>query len=250
MSFDVNRYLSKIGVQKKEPTFQYLSELTLGHILSVPVENLFIHYANKVRLDIDDLFDHLIKNNRGGNHLHLNVLFNHLLTALGFDAYLISARKSQTDKPHSNVLSIVQLDGHKYLADVASASHLRQPILLTSNQPSLDFTQYVKCECSDEVIKLQVSSDLAHYNTILEFQDFPIRLIEFLDMNDYLQSSALEKGQKYIRKLTVEGWVELTHRSLHIVSRNNRQEYSVDHEDDFLAKLNQHFGLSIQDLTQ
>ncbi|KAK4121287.1 arylamine N-acetyltransferase 2 [Parathielavia appendiculata] len=99
----VAEYLSYIGLP---PSFQpssnptlnldYLTALFTHHITAIPYDNLSIHYspAHAIPLDPQSLFSKIVsaRRGRGGYCMETSILFNHMLRALGFDAYLTGVR--------------------------------------------------------------------------------------------------------------------------------------------------------------
>ena len=58
--------------------------------MNVPFENLDIQ--NKIKIDLDNLFDKIVIRNRGGFCYELNGLFYKLLKQIGFAVRMVSAR--------------------------------------------------------------------------------------------------------------------------------------------------------------
>ena len=73
---DVNLYLDRIGFKGNvEPSLQVLANLQKRHLLTVPFENLDIHYGIPIKLDTALFFDKIVINKRGGFCYELNGLF-------------------------------------------------------------------------------------------------------------------------------------------------------------------------------
>ncbi|MEM9648825.1 MAG: arylamine N-acetyltransferase, partial [Bacteroidota bacterium] len=90
---DTKKYLERINYdQPVRITRDTLFQLQRAHLLSVPFENLDIHYGIPITLDTNSFFDKIVERGRGGFCYELNGLFNHLLNELGFKSKLISAR--------------------------------------------------------------------------------------------------------------------------------------------------------------
>ncbi|KAF7927008.1 uncharacterized protein EAE98_006392 [Botrytis deweyae] len=115
-------------------TLDYLTSLHIHHISTIPYENLLLHYSpdHSVSLDPQALFTKIITNarGRGGYCLEGSTFFNHVLRALGFQAYTagvrIRRRSTHDGVPRGNyigwfhIVNIVTLPNtHKYMIDVA-----------------------------------------------------------------------------------------------------------------------------------
>ena len=94
---DTERYLRRIGI--KETTFlvnaESLKFLQKQHLLHIPFENLDIHWKRPILLDTGKFYEKIIEEKRGGFCYELNGLFYELLTEIGFQCKIISARVFQ-----------------------------------------------------------------------------------------------------------------------------------------------------------
>src|SRR5262249_26469036 len=89
----VAEYVARIGYDGPlEVTHETLAQIHLAHLLTVPFENLDIHLGRPILLDLDRIFDKIVRRRRGGFCYELNGLFGWLLGALGFDVTMVSAR--------------------------------------------------------------------------------------------------------------------------------------------------------------
>lgn len=78
------------------PTLALLQQLHTYTISKLPYENLSLHYnpSHSINLDPQHLFTKMITNSRGrgGYCMEIALLYNHILRALGFDAYTAGVR--------------------------------------------------------------------------------------------------------------------------------------------------------------
>ncbi|GKT66376.1 arylamine N-acetyltransferase [Colletotrichum tofieldiae] len=79
-----------------EHTLAYLSALHVHMISTIPYENLSLHYSETRVIDLNPqrLFTKLITEGRGrgGYCMEVSIFFNHVLRALGFNAYMAGVR--------------------------------------------------------------------------------------------------------------------------------------------------------------
>ena len=61
---NVAAYLNKLGLKREEPSIGFLKKLHKQHLLTIPFENLSIHYGSRIVLDIDRIFGKIIPGNR------------------------------------------------------------------------------------------------------------------------------------------------------------------------------------------
>ncbi|KAH9237290.1 hypothetical protein K456DRAFT_1334957 [Colletotrichum gloeosporioides 23] len=96
----VSLYLECIGVPERcrhePPTLEFLTMLHIHTISTLPYENLSLHYnpSHNISLDPQYLFRKMVtdKRGRGGFCMEIAILYNHILRALGFDAYTAGVR--------------------------------------------------------------------------------------------------------------------------------------------------------------
>ena len=69
-----------------------LSRLQHRHLMSIPFENLDIHWGQRIVLDTEAFYDKIVTGGRGGFCYELNGLFNELLQQIGFTTRLVSAQ--------------------------------------------------------------------------------------------------------------------------------------------------------------
>ena len=123
VAVDVDAYLSRIGAARDDP----LAALHSAHVRSVPFEDYDIHRGVPISLDVDDLFDKVVRRRRGGFCYELNGLFGELLRTLGHDVTLVSAFTLEDgvrgpDFEHMRLI----VDG-AWIADVGNGSSWHRP---------------------------------------------------------------------------------------------------------------------------
>ena len=134
---DVSKYLERIGFSKDcriDLSYDFLRELQLHHIYSVPYENVDVIDGMPLKLDLDSLYNKVVIDRRGGWCFELNCLFSHLLSELGFSCTSYFARfwRGESDVPYRRHRVIaVFIDGNTYIVDVGiGAVAPRIPLLL------------------------------------------------------------------------------------------------------------------------
>ncbi len=84
---DTEAYLARIGADPGAD----LAALQAAHLATVPFEDYDIHLGVALSLDLDDLFDKVVRRRRGGFCYELNGLFGQLLRELGYRVTYASA---------------------------------------------------------------------------------------------------------------------------------------------------------------
>lgn len=111
-----------------------LKQLHLGHVMHIPFENLDVFAGKNISLELDDLFDKLVRRHRGGYCFEMNGLFAAVLTAMGFPVTRHLARVyhggfDNSGKTH--MVLLVEADGQKWVCDVGfGGNSLAAPLLL------------------------------------------------------------------------------------------------------------------------
>ena len=89
---DLDSYFKRIGYSgSRSPTLETLRALQARHPLAIAFENLDTLSGRPVRLDVGSLERKLVQSRRGGYCFEQNLLFKHVLGALGFTATALAA---------------------------------------------------------------------------------------------------------------------------------------------------------------
>ncbi|MHA6138418.1 arylamine N-acetyltransferase family protein [Pseudomonas mohnii] len=121
---DLALYLRRLGFDAPPaPTLETLRQLQLRHTGVFPFENLTTLSGEPVLIDLPSVEKKVLHEGRGGYCYELNNLYLALLQSLGFEARGISGRvvmgqpeSAWTARTHR--LSLVTLDGVRYISDV------------------------------------------------------------------------------------------------------------------------------------
>lgn len=140
---ELDAYLARIGYSgSRDASLPTLGALHRLHPQSVAFENLDPLLGRlPVRLDAGALMDKLVHGRRGGYCFEQNLLFGHVLSALGFQVSGLAARilwnqPEGTKTPRGHMLLKVHISGEDYIADVGfGALTLTAPLRL---RPALE----------------------------------------------------------------------------------------------------------------
>ncbi|MEO7862663.1 MAG: arylamine N-acetyltransferase [Nitrospirales bacterium] len=123
-SIDLDAYFQRIGYEgERTPTLETLQAIQLRHAETIAFENLNALTRWPVRLDIESLQQKLVRDGRGGYCYEQNLLFSHVLKAIGFQVTGLAARVLWNEPdgaitPRSHMLLCVELNEKPYIADV------------------------------------------------------------------------------------------------------------------------------------
>ena len=123
-AIDLGAYLARIGFEgRPAPDAATLAALHALHAQAIPFENLAAFLGEPVRLDPASLEEKLVARRRGGWCFEQNLLFAHVLEAIGFPVRRLAARVRWNVPPgrvtaRSHMLIEVEIAGEPWIADV------------------------------------------------------------------------------------------------------------------------------------
>lgn len=141
-TIDLDAYMARIGYDgPRAPTLETLRALHRLHPAAISFENLDPLLGRPVPIDRASLEDKLVRAGRGGYCFEQNLLFSHVLRALGYrldehTARVVWNRPEGVRTQRSHLLLLVHIDGARYLADVGFGGNvLTAPLLLDETAP-------------------------------------------------------------------------------------------------------------------
>jgi N-hydroxyarylamine O-acetyltransferase len=248
---DRSAYLSRIGVDDLEVAAdeRTLRLLQRRHLLSVPFENLDIHWKRPIVLDIDRFYKKIVINRRGGFCYELNGLFSGLLKDIGFTARLVSARVGNEhgafSPEYDHAAIIVTIGEEEFLTDVGFGEFAAKPLRLVPDIEQTDETGvFVLRHRPDgyfEVLKRKADvwrSEYAFKPDERELSEFEARC----DFQQYSPDSHFLKG-RICSILTGNGRKTLNDDKFIVTANGGRTEDPVSSEDEFDAILLREFKI-------
>ena len=121
---DLDTYLKRIDYSgPRSPTIATLRALHAQHPRAIPFENLDTLLGKPVRLDLQSLERKLVQGRRGGYCFEQNLLFKHVLHALGFDPIALAARvvwerPAGELRARTHMVLLVDVGAERYVCDV------------------------------------------------------------------------------------------------------------------------------------
>ena len=123
-SSTLDAYLARIAFEGAPVAdLRTLQRLHALHASAIPFDNLSPLLGEPVGLDLASLEEKLVRRRRGGWCFEHNLLFAHMLRAVGFEVATLAARvrwnvAPEVSTPRSHCLLHVMVAGERYIADV------------------------------------------------------------------------------------------------------------------------------------
>lgn len=243
-------YSERIGLADAELSvnIETLQRLQRSHLLTVPFENLDIHWKRPIIIDTKKFYEKIVDQKRGGFCYELNGLFNEMLVSLGFKTRLVSARVfngTEHGPEFDHAAIIVTIGDEEYLADVGFGDFTAEPLLFLQNVEQQDATGKFVIRSFDDTHLEVAKQDGDGWKSEYIFQDIARDLSEFAAMCDFQQyspDSHFTKG-KVCSLMTESGRKTLTDKSYIVTQLGQRSENALSSEYEFADILIREFGM-------
>lgn len=211
---DLEAYYKRIGYKNpgNKLDLESLTGILQHQIRTVPFENLSLHCGESMELDLEVIFDKIVRKNRGGWCLQVNYLLYWALATTGFNVtmlggYVYFGGNDTYSTGMIHLILLVVINGKKYIVDAGfGRSHqMWQPVELIpdQDQPQVPSIFRVRQEGEtwylDQIRRQQyipneefLNSELLEkesYRKIYSFTLQPRTIEEFEPVNTYLQES-------------------------------------------------------------
>ncbi|HUP61055.1 MAG TPA: arylamine N-acetyltransferase [Thermoanaerobaculia bacterium] len=241
----IDAYLSRIGYEgPRDPTPETLRALHERHMLSVPFENLDIHWQRPIVVDAARCIEKIVREQRGGFCYELNGAFAALLRTLGFDVTLLSARVPCADgtlgPPFDHMALLVRFGDQRMLADAGFGDSFVRPLDLDERGEQHDPAGVFRI-AEGRMMRRHGDEWRTEYVFTLEPHDFE----DFAPMCAWQQSSPDSAfTKKWVCSLaTPGGRITLTRDRL-IVTRDGIREERAVSADEWNGVLRDTFGIA------
>jgi N-hydroxyarylamine O-acetyltransferase len=245
---DLDAYLHRIAYHGlRQPSAPCLRALHRQHLFTVPFENLDVQLGIPIHLEMPRLYDKLVTRRRGGFCYELNGLFCELLTTMGFQVQMLSARVRRDDggfgPEFDHMLLKVEL-AEPWLVDVGFGDSFVDPIVF--HEGGADQVNGHRYSVIPQGHEWQLLREDANGQVPLyAFRDVPRQLSDYAGMCQFHQTSP-ESGftQRWIcSKATSDGRITLTNRRLIITRGGTREESALTTEDEVRRCLQEQFDV-------
>ncbi|KAI5088764.1 hypothetical protein C0J45_21336, partial [Silurus meridionalis] len=211
---DLQEYFRRIrfsGVYEK-PDLATLRTVHELHVMNVPFENLSIHCGERNTMDLQIIYEKIVKNHHGGWCCENNLLFSWVLREMGYKYTTLGSKVFNTLKNDfypvdSHLINLVEIEGKPYITDVSFgvSCQIWYPLEMISGkdqqQPSgvfrlqNDIEKWIlektgrKQLVQNEAFTNSSLVDKRMTKTIYSFVLTPRGVDHFLNTSEYLQTS-------------------------------------------------------------
>lgn len=163
--FDLNAYFERTAYTGgRDVSAETLKNLHVAYTMTVPFENIDVFYKKPISLELDDLFQKIVVNHRGGYCFEMNGLFSAVLEALGFQVTNHLARVynngfENSGKTHK--VLVVEAENKKWICDVGFGGNgLMAPILFEEGLEQEHFNRTHRVMADEKYgYRLEVKTD-------------------------------------------------------------------------------------------
>ncbi|KAM6942575.1 arylamine N-acetyltransferase, pineal gland isozyme NAT-10-like [Xenentodon cancila] len=140
---NLEEYFQRIGFHgsNEKADLATLKLIHRLHIMSIPFENLSIHCGERIIMDLEVIFNKIVRSGRGGWCLENNHLFGWVLREMGYNITTLGSRVFNSilndfGALDSHLIHKIIIDGKPYIADVSFgvSSQIWEPLELISGK--------------------------------------------------------------------------------------------------------------------
>jgi N-hydroxyarylamine O-acetyltransferase len=247
---DPEAYLRHLGfTDARPPDLNFLSELQQRHLETVPFENLSVAWKQPIDLEVSRLATKVVGKKRGGFCYELNSLFHALLTHLGYNVTLISARvfsplDGRVGREFDHLALLVHLD-ETYLVDVGFGDAHHHPIAIPAGE-NFDRSGHYRVVPPAEDGRLHLQRHTPEgWKSLYDFTVQPRQFSDFAAMCVYHQTSpdSIFALWKICTRLTPTGRVTLMRDELILTGPEGKQRQPISSDEAYDQALREYFGI-------
>ncbi|KAI5088765.1 hypothetical protein C0J45_21337, partial [Silurus meridionalis] len=200
---DLQEYFRRIrfsGVYEK-PDLATLRTVHELHVMNVPFENLSIHCGERNTMDLQIIYEKIVKNHRGGWCSENNLLFSWVLREMGYKYTTLGSKvfntlKNDFNPLDSHLINLVEIEGKPYITDVSFgvSCQIWYPLEMISGKDQQQPGGVFRLQNDGEKWILEKTGrkhlvDKRMTKTIFSFVLTPRGVDHFLNKSEYLQTS-------------------------------------------------------------
>lgn len=243
-------YLKRIDYNDViDTTDEVLSRLHKKHAFHIPFENLDVYYKRTFNLEIGNIYDKVVNSGRGRFCYELNLLFNWLLTEIGFSSRIIASRIFNEDGTVGpEFMSIYVKTEKEFLLDVGYGDLFVTPIEIKEGV-QFDGRNYFQIgKWSEHEYEISMSADECSFSKKYTFSLDVVNINDFdtICLDKQTNSNSYFVKNVVCTKPTETGRVTIFNDKLIEKNGELRMEQAIQSDENFTRCLKEKFGIVIQ----
>lgn len=230
---------------------EVLDYYTQQFMQHVPFENLDVQNGVPISTDLDDLYQKIIEQGRGGYCYEVNTFYAAYLESKGYETHFLPATIHTPDGGRSledsHMTLAVVIDGETYIADVGFGDLPVKAIHVTDDGHDTvkDVSGAYRAKRENDMILVQKWMDDA-WQTKFEAKSQPQALHDFDDVLEYNQHDPESHfvNSVIVTMPTETGRVTMTQNNLTVTDKDGKHKTPVT-PDNYQQLLQQHFGIDL-----
>jgi N-hydroxyarylamine O-acetyltransferase len=245
-------YLKRIDyTDVVDVTDEVLTSLHKNHVFQIPFENLDVYYKRIFNLDIGNVYQKIINDRRGGFCYELNLLFNWLLTEIGFSSRIIASRifnENGTAGPDFDHMSIYVKTGKGFLLDVGYGDLFVTPIEIKEGVQFDGRNYFLIDKWNKNEYVISMSADGISFSKRYAFS---LDLINAKDFDTICLDKQTNPSSYFVKnvictKPTQTGRVTIFNNKLVVKNGELRTEIAIQSEENFARCLKDKFEIIVR----
>ena len=244
-------YLKRINYNRVlAPNLDTLNALQRAHLLTIPYENLDIHRDCPLTTDLEQIYEKIVTDRRGGWCFEMNGLLAWALREVGFDVTMMSSfvgrDKVEETGAGDHLILRVELD-KPYLADVGFGNGFLEPLPLAEGTYQQGFLSYGLTQHDGRWWFTNHKYGGVGYDFDLE----PYQLSDFAGQSTRLQTSpesGFVRATVCMRFTPDGGMVILRGAVLRRITADGEHDETIDNMLQYEQVLSDQFDLDIPDV--
>jgi len=252
---DVKSYLERIGYNKPvKPDADTLRGLHYAHMLTVPFENLDIHFGKPIQLNETALWNKIIVRKRGGFCYELNGLFAWLLKRVRFEVTYLNGRvyndNGKYGREFDHLALLVEIPGssERWLADVGFGDSFVRPLKMIFGKEQAQSLRSYRLEKIEDGIDLWRRNYDGTWTSQYFFDLYPRHFPgDYNASCQYHQSSPNSSFTRdfVISRTTPDGRISLDPNNLTITRKGRQKKRPIKDNDEYQDYLKHRFGIEL-----
>ncbi|GGA96936.1 arylamine N-acetyltransferase [Macrococcus hajekii] len=245
----INDFEQYLGYMIQEPTLEELNHAIRHFMLKVPFENIDVQNKKEISVEVNDLFNKVVKQQRGGFCYELNGLFHYYLKEKG---YKVSYAAGTIKGPEgwrmlgSHMLNLVDIDGQLHVADVGFGDLPTQAMPI-DGPPITDQNGVFRAIGIDGKWFEVQKQEEQDFKVLYKAEYAPKSLSEFSEAIDYNQHSP---ESIFVRKLLItqtkeNGRATMTENYMSVITPISKKRFKVTAEN-YRQLLHENFNLDLK----